>query len=181
MRRVPLLSIAAPWVSSLGLRDLDMDQDAKLGDRWRSDSSSLYTSRIIKAGALLPDTKTLLSHWDVNESVQPNLQRLQRENVFGKASRSRVEDIVGIFRQRYLTEALARFSHGLHTDRRAETSPLCLEQSHVPKLVPRRRRESFAIAPQLDGGTAWPSTTAPRLGYSPNCRAAEATPRPQPA
>src|SRR5271157_6663110 len=104
MRRVPLLSIAAPWVSSLGLRDLDMDQDAKLGDRWRSDSSSLYTSRIIKAGALLPDTKTLLSHWDLTESVQPNLQRLQRENVFGKASRSRVEDIVGIFRQRYLTE-----------------------------------------------------------------------------
>jgi hypothetical protein len=75
---------------------------------------------------------------------------------------------------------LARFNHGLHTDRRAETSPLCLEQSHVPRLVPRRRREPFAIAPQLDAGTAWPSTTAPRLGYSRNCRAAEATRRPRP-
>jgi len=64
-----------------------------------------YTSRIIKAGALLPDTKTLLSHWHLSESVQLNLQRLQRENVFGKASRSRIEDIVAIFRQRYLTEA----------------------------------------------------------------------------
>ncbi len=82
-----------------------MDQDAKLGDRRRPDSSSLYTSRIIKAGALLPDTKTLLSNWDLSESVKLNLQRLQRENVFGKASRSRVEDIVAIFRQRYLTEA----------------------------------------------------------------------------
>jgi len=68
------------------------------------EADACYTSRIIKAGALLPDTKTLLSHWDLTESVPTNLQRLQRENVFGKASRSRVEDIVGIFRQRYLTE-----------------------------------------------------------------------------
>ena len=105
MRRVPSISIAAPWVSPLVLRGLDMDQDAKLGGRWRSDSSSLYTSRIIKAGALLPDTKTLLSHWDLTETVPANLQRLQRENVFGKASRSRVEDIVAIFRQRYLGES----------------------------------------------------------------------------
>src|SRR5271166_5403492 len=29
---------------------------------------------------------------------------MQRDNVFGKASRSRVEDILAIFRQRYLTE-----------------------------------------------------------------------------
>lgn len=64
-----------------------------------------YTSRIIKAGALLDDTKTLLSHWDVTASVPENLDRIRRENVFGKASRSRVEDILAIFRQRDLTEA----------------------------------------------------------------------------
>jgi len=63
-----------------------------------------YTSKIIKAGALLADTKTLISHWDVGVSVQENLHRLRRENVFGKASRSRVEDVLAIFRQRYLTE-----------------------------------------------------------------------------
>src|SRR5438876_5570540 len=63
-----------------------------------------YTSKIIKAGALLADTKTLLSHWDVGVSVQENLHRLHRENVFGKASRSRVEDVLAIFRQRYLTD-----------------------------------------------------------------------------
>jgi hypothetical protein len=68
------------------------------------EADACYTSRIIKAGALLPDTKTLLSHWVVSESVQTNLQRLQRENIFGKASRSRVDDIVAIFRQRYLAE-----------------------------------------------------------------------------
>ena len=34
--------------------------------------------------------------------MQENLDRLRRENVFGKASRSRVEDMLAIFRQRYL-------------------------------------------------------------------------------
>lgn len=64
-----------------------------------------YTSKIIKAGALLADTKTLLSHWDVAVAVRKNLDRIRRDNIFGKASRSRVEDILAIFRQRYLTEA----------------------------------------------------------------------------
>jgi hypothetical protein len=63
-----------------------------------------YTSKIIKASALLDDTKTLLSHWDVNETVPDNLDRIRRENVFAKASRSRVEDILAVFRQRYLVE-----------------------------------------------------------------------------
>src|SRR6202048_3297878 len=66
--------------------------------------SAPYSSKIIKAGALIGDTKTLLSHWDVGASVDENVHRMQRDNVFGKASRSRVEDILGIFRQRYLTE-----------------------------------------------------------------------------
>jgi hypothetical protein len=67
-------------------------------------SSAPYSSKIIKAGALIGDTKTLLSHWDVNASVKENINRVQRDNVFGKASRSRVGDILAIFRHRYLTE-----------------------------------------------------------------------------
>jgi hypothetical protein len=70
-----------------------------------SASASLpYTSKIIKAGALLADSKTLLAHWDVATSAKENIERLRRENVFGKASRSRVEDILAIFRQRFLTD-----------------------------------------------------------------------------
>jgi hypothetical protein len=64
----------------------------------------LYSSKIIKAGALLSDTKTLLAHWDESLAVAANLDRIRRENLFGKASRSRVEDILAIFRQRYLTD-----------------------------------------------------------------------------
>lgn len=62
-----------------------------------------YSSKIIKAGALLPDTKLLLESWDVDAGVEENLARVQRENLFGKSSRSRVEDILRVFRQRYLT------------------------------------------------------------------------------
>jgi hypothetical protein len=57
-------------------------------------SDAPYSSRIIKAGALLPDTKTLLLHWDTSVTVQANMARLRQENVFAKASRSRVEDIL---------------------------------------------------------------------------------------
>ncbi len=67
-------------------------------------SSALYSSRIIKAGALIGDTKVLLSHWDFTASVMENIKRMQQDNVFGKATRSRVKDILAIFRQRYLTE-----------------------------------------------------------------------------
>jgi len=75
-----------------------------LSTKKRHRTSAPYSSRIIKAGALIGDTKTLLSHWDVGASIEKNIDRVQRDNVFGKASRSRVEDILAIFRQRYISE-----------------------------------------------------------------------------
>ena len=66
--------------------------------------SALYSSKIIKAGALIGDTKTLLSHWDIGASVAENIGRVHRDNTFGKAVPFWVEAILAIFRQRYLTE-----------------------------------------------------------------------------
>lgn len=63
---------------------------------------ALYTSRIIKAGALLPDTRLMLEAWDSHTSIPDNLARFQGANLFGKASRSRVKDVLAIFRRRYL-------------------------------------------------------------------------------
>jgi Putative inner membrane protein (DUF1819) len=37
-------------------------------------------------------------------SVRENMDRMHRENVFGKASRSRVKNILAIFREHYLRE-----------------------------------------------------------------------------
>jgi hypothetical protein len=67
-------------------------------------SSAPYSSKIIKAGALIGDTKMLLSHWDVDASTKENIERMQQDNLFGKASRSRVRDVLAIFRKRYLSE-----------------------------------------------------------------------------
>jgi hypothetical protein len=65
----------------------------------------LYTSRIIKASALIADAKMLLAEWDLEQSVAENLDRARRENILGKASRKRVEDVLRIFRQRYFDDA----------------------------------------------------------------------------
>jgi hypothetical protein len=63
-----------------------------------------YTSRIIKASALTGDARLLLAEWDLSRPVAHNLEDARRRNIFGKASRQRVEDILIIFRQRYFDD-----------------------------------------------------------------------------
>ncbi len=63
-----------------------------------------YSSKIIKAGALLPDTKLLLATWDTRTGIDDNLERVRAENLLGKSSRSRLEDVLRVFRQRYLED-----------------------------------------------------------------------------
>ena len=54
----------------------------------RRSRPEVYTTKIIKAGALLSDTRVLLTHWDENVPVADNLERFLRQNLFGKTSRS---------------------------------------------------------------------------------------------
>jgi hypothetical protein len=88
----------------MAIRGPNMAKQKKPSNKKGHRASAPYSSKIIKAGALIGDTKTLLSHWDAGAPVAENIDRIQRDNVFGKASRSRVEDILAIFRQRYLSE-----------------------------------------------------------------------------
>lgn len=67
-------------------------------------TEAIYTSRIIKATALLADTKTLLAAWEPEQDTSFNLEHARRTNLFGKASRARVEDILLIFRQRFFDD-----------------------------------------------------------------------------
>jgi hypothetical protein len=92
---------------------------ARMEAQEMSDSKKpIYTSRIIKAGALLGDTKTLLANWDNSRSILENLERFKGENLFGKTSRSRIEDVLAIFRQRYLQEpSVVRALHELVNNR----------------------------------------------------------------
>lgn len=66
-----------------------------------SPSKRVYTSRIIKASGLLADTKSFFAFWDESKTPEQNFREARHANIFGKASRTRVEDILTIFRQRY--------------------------------------------------------------------------------
>ncbi len=67
-------------------------------------TEAIYTSRIIKASALIADTKMLLSAWELEKSVSDNLDNARHSNIFGKASRMRMKEVLAIFRQRYFDE-----------------------------------------------------------------------------
>jgi hypothetical protein len=64
--------------------------------------NTLITSKIIKATALLQDTMAFFEAYDPSISKEQNVQQALSSNIFGKASRSRVNDILTIFKKRYL-------------------------------------------------------------------------------
>lgn len=101
------MTVRCAWVgedSIMGTKGSPTQQAGRRG-RIRSEfPQSTYTTKIIKAGALLADTKTLLYYWNPEQSVAENLLQVRRRNLLGKSSRSRAEDILAIFRQRYLAE-----------------------------------------------------------------------------
>lgn len=72
----------------------------------------LCTRRIIKASVLIADTRVLLSECNLDQTVAENLARAQQQNIFGKASRNRVQDILKIFRQRYFDDAAVSTAAG---------------------------------------------------------------------
>jgi len=61
-----------------------------------------FTSKIIKGGALLEESRRLLEAWDDRQSAHVNLQRARERNVLGKRSQKRVEDALSILRQRWV-------------------------------------------------------------------------------
>jgi len=64
----------------------------------------LYTSRIIKASALISDTRLLLAEWDLSRPAAENIADAHRRNILGKSSRKRAKDVLQIFRQRYFDD-----------------------------------------------------------------------------
>jgi hypothetical protein len=74
--------------------------------------------------------------WNEACSVTENMERLRRENVFGKASRSRVEDILAIFRQRYF--------------RQADTSKALITPAHSSMSVVSLNQVLYFYATQAD-------------------------------
>ena len=85
-------------------------------------NEALYQSKIIKGGALLTDTRSLLSQWNVSLSVDENIGTVRRMNTLGKTSRSRLNSVLRVIKNRYLYNAdiAAMFSHfstsSMHSD-----------------------------------------------------------------
>ncbi len=64
-----------------------------------------YTvTSLIKSSGLLADVSLLLSAWDESKSIEENFDAAIRRNLFGKASRKRVADILRVFRLRYMPD-----------------------------------------------------------------------------
>ncbi|MDF1597472.1 MAG: DUF1819 family protein [Acidimicrobiia bacterium] len=64
-----------------------------------------FTTRIIKGGALLAETRRLLEVWDESEPTDANLDRIRTLNLLGLPSRKRTEDTLQILRQRFVDPA----------------------------------------------------------------------------
>ena len=60
------------------------------------------TSRIIKGGALLDESRRFVETWDDDVSPEANLQAFRSGNLLGKRSRARTEDNLAILRQRFI-------------------------------------------------------------------------------
>jgi len=57
-------------------------------------TSPSFTVNIQKGGALLSDTRRLVEVWDLGESPEVNLRRIANENLLGKATRRRLDDVL---------------------------------------------------------------------------------------
>ena len=67
-----------------------------------SDDSKAYTAKIIRAPALIHDTKVFLSCWDEALSVDENIQKAISDNIFARPARFYVKQFLTAFRERYV-------------------------------------------------------------------------------
>jgi len=68
-----------------------------------SEANHTYNVSIIKGSALLPETRTLLGHWQPGEKPSDFMARVQQQDLLGRATDSRTKDIVRkVFTRRFL-------------------------------------------------------------------------------
>lgn len=98
----------------------------------------VYTSRLLKGGAVLEDTLRVVELWDPELSPGDNLHRLSVENLLGKPSRSRSDDLLyQVIRRRYVQPGphLIPALKSLVADRRAFTEACYYETSRDDDLL----------------------------------------------
>lgn len=63
-----------------------------------------YATKVNKSGALLHDTTTVLSYWDLSKTIKENNEYIVNENVLNKLSRAQIKNILLYFNQRYCND-----------------------------------------------------------------------------
>lgn len=98
----------------------------------------VLTSRLLKGGAVLEDTRRVVELWEVELSPKANLERLSAENLLGKPSRSRLDDLLhAVIRPRYVEPGphVIPALQGLISDQRAFREACYYETSRVDNLL----------------------------------------------
>ena len=98
----------------------------------------VYTSRLLKGGAALQDTRRVVELWDPDLSPGDNLQRLSADNLLGKPSRSRIDDLLyWVIQRRYVDPGLHLIPalKGLLPDARAFREACYYESSRADDLL----------------------------------------------
>lgn len=68
-------------------------------------STAGYKSYNLKnTSGSVADINLLVSNWDESKSVEQNLDNAVEKNLFGKTSRKRVQDLLKVFRERFLVD-----------------------------------------------------------------------------
>jgi hypothetical protein len=103
----------------------------------------LFSSRIIKGGALLDDTRRLLEVWDPDLDSRENVRRILASGLLAKSA-ARQEDVLGPLRQRFLETDpdVPRALSALATDPRAFREACYYEAARSDELI-----SAFASGP----------------------------------
>ena len=109
---------------------------------------AVYTSRLLKGGAVVEDTRRVVELWDPDLSPGANLHRLSVENLLGKPSRSRIDDLLyRVVQRRYVEPGphIIPALKGLVSDRRAFREACYYETSRADDLL-----AAFAVGPMWE-------------------------------
>ena len=102
--------------------------EATLMREQNAETKTVYNSRLLKGGALIPEMRTLVRLWQDDVPFQDLRNRVERENILGKASRARVRDVLS-------RTFLPRYAHGNPPNAWRYLRPF--EDAHAPLHVVR--------------------------------------------
>ena len=96
-----------------------------------------FTSRLLKGGALLDETRRVVELWDLALGPSTNLDRISSENLLGKASRARLDEVLAVIKPRLVGggDHIVPALKGLLGDHRAFVEACYFEASRADTLL----------------------------------------------